>query len=835
MLSPGSRILAVLGPTNTGKTHLAIERMLGHQSGMIGFPLRLLARENYDRIVKLKGARAVALITGEEKIVPPNPAYFVCTVESMPLDRPVDFLAVDEIQLCADPERGHVFTARLLHARGLNETMFLGADTVRPLMRRLVPEAEYIARPRFSTLTYTGLRKVTRLPPRSAVVAFAVSDVFALAELVRRQRGGTAVVLGALSPRARNAQVGMFQAGEVDYLVATDAIGMGLNMDVDHVAFAKLAKFDGRGPRRLNPAEIAQIAGRAGRHMSDGTFGTTADLDELEPEIVEQVENHRFDPLERLYWRNSRLRFDSLGALIRSLDERPTTFGLVQAREADDQIALQTLAKLPDIAGLARHPDSIRLLWEVCQIPDFRKVMSDTHARLLAQIYRHLMGPSAQLPLEWVAKQVSRLDRNDGDIDTLITRIAHIRTWTYIAHRSDWLAEAASWQERARAIEDRLSDALHDRLTQRFVDRRGALLARTLASPGELLAAVRASGEVLVEGHFVGRLDGFRFQPDAEAGGEEVKRLLAAANRVLRGEIAARARRLAASRDTSFRLTPDGTVLWSDGVVGRLLPGDSALAPRVEPLPGEFLEGDLREMVRRRLNRFLRDEIGRRLNPLFRAQQAELSGPARGLIYQLTEALGSVPAAAVAPQRLALDRADRQGLARLGIRLGTEFVYLDRLLKPDAIALRALLWSVQHGATLPPATPEPGRLAVPREGRSAEFCAAVGYFVLGTHAVRVDRVERLAAGARHLARQGPFAATPELAAAAGVSIDDLTSILPMLGYRAIVQESGVTFVPRKGRHQIRNGKRPKRVRPAPTPAPGEDNPFAKLRALRLAR
>src|SRR5690348_3511198 len=331
MFRSAPRLVAVLGPTNTGKTHLAIERMLDHQSGMIGFPLRLLARENYDRVVKLKGARAVALITGEEKIVPPNPAYFVCTAESMPLDRPVEFLAVDEIQLCADPERGHVFTARLLHARGLAETMFLGAETIKPLLRRLVPDAAFVSRPRFSTLSYTGHRKVTRLPPRSAVVAFAVADVFQLAELVRRQRGGTAVVLGALSPRARNAQVGMFQAGEVDYLVATDAIGMGLNMDVDHVAFARIVKFDGRGPRRLAAAEIAQIAGRAGRHMSNGTFGTTAEQEPLEPEIVEAVENHRFDPLERLFWRNSRLSFDSVRALLRSLDERPRRAGLVPA------------------------------------------------------------------------------------------------------------------------------------------------------------------------------------------------------------------------------------------------------------------------------------------------------------------------------------------------------------------------------------------------------------------------------------------------------------------------------------------------------------------------
>src|SRR5919109_536572 len=425
MFRPAPRLVAVLGPTNTGKTHLAIERMLGHRSGMIGFPLRLLARENYDRIVKLRGARSVALITGEEKILPPNPSYFVCTVESMPLDRQVDFLAVDEIQLCADPERGHVFTARLLHARGLHETMFLGAETIKPLMRRLVPEVEYVSRPRFSTLYYSGYKKVTRLPPRSAVVAFAMADVFSLAEIVRRQRGGTAVVLGALSPRARNAQVGKFQAGEVDYLVATDAIGMGLNMDLDHVAFARTGKFDGRGPRRLTAAELAQVAGRAGRHMSDGTFGTTAEQGSLDPEIVEAIETHRFDPLTRLNWRNSRLRFESISGLLKSLDERPSLPGLIQAREADDHHALQVLARNQEIAGLATHPGAVRLLWEVCQIPDFRKVLSETHTRLLGHCFLHLAGPEERLPIVWIAAQMANLDRVDGDIDTLMARIAH--------------------------------------------------------------------------------------------------------------------------------------------------------------------------------------------------------------------------------------------------------------------------------------------------------------------------------------------------------------------------------------------------------------------------
>jgi ATP-dependent RNA helicase SUPV3L1/SUV3 len=832
--SSAPRLLAVLGPTNTGKTHLAIERMLGHQTGMIGFPLRLLARENYDRVVRIKGARAVALITGEEKIVPPKPAYFVCTAESMPLDRPVDFLAVDEIQLCGDPERGHVFTSRLLHARGLEETMFLGADTIKPLLRRLVPEAEFTSRPRFSTLRYVGPKKVTRLPPRSAVVAFAVADVFALAEVMRRQRGGTAVVLGALSPRARNAQVGMFQAGEVDYLVATDAIGMGLNMDLDHVAFARLVKFDGSAPRRLSPAELAQIAGRAGRHMADGTFGTTAELGAIEPEVVEAVENHRFDPLNRLFWRNTRLDYDSPGALLRSLEQRPRAAGLVLAREADDQLALRALARQPEIAALARHPGAVRLLWEVCQIPDFRKVMSDTHARLLGQIYRHLAGPKERLPAEWVARQVERLDRADGDIDTLMMRIAHIRTWTYIAHRPDWLADAAQWQERARAIEDKLSDALHDRITQRFVDRRSAFLVKQLAADKELLASVSHSGEVKVEGHYVGKLHGFRFVPDALAAGDEARMLLAAANRVLRGEIAARAKRLAAAPDGEFALTPESGVIWRGGPVGRLLPGDAALSPRVEALPGDFLDGDLRETVRRRLAAFVRDRVRQALRPLFRACEAELGGAARGLAFQLGEALGSVSAAEVAPQRAALDKGDRRALARLGVRLGTESVYLEALLKPRAAAMRALLWAARNGVTVPAV---PAGVAQPRDpGVPDAAYAAMGYSVLGPQVLRLDRVERLAALARRQARQGPFSATPALAAAAGCSVAALGAILPALGYRAaLARDGGVTFhtrTPRAARGQ--EGGAPRRVRRARR-KDVSDSPFAKLRALRLAR
>jgi ATP-dependent RNA helicase SUPV3L1/SUV3 len=823
-----SRLVAILGPTNTGKTHLAIERMLDHQSGMIGFPLRLLARENYDRVVKLKGARAVALITGEEKILPPNPRYFVCTVESMPLDRQVEFLAVDEIQLCADRERGHVFTARLLHARGLQETMFLGADTIRPLIRRLVPDAEYINRPRFSTLTYTGHKKVTRLPPRSVVVAFAVSDVFSLAEIVRRQRGGTAIVLGALSPRARNAQVGMFQAGEVDYLVATDAIGMGLNMDLNHVAFARLAKFDGRGLRRLAAAEIGQIAGRAGRHMNDGTFGTTADEGPLDPEIVSAVEAHKFEPLTRIAWRNTALKFNSVGALLTSLDEPPPAPGLVQTRDADDHQVLRALSRHPEAAALASHPAAVRLLWEVCQIPDFRKMMSESHARFLAQCFLHLAGPKERLPTPWIASQIAQLDRVDGDIDTLMTRIAHIRTWTYITHRGDWVDNSAEWQERARGIEDRLSDALHETITQRFVDRRSAFLVRRLSGDEELLASVDKIGEVRVEGSYVGRLDGFRFIPDASD--EAESRMLAnAANRVLRGEIGARARHLAVDGDENFAIDPVGNVMWRGGLVGRLVAGDGPLAPRVEVSAGDFLEGAARERVRQRLQTFVKGEVERRLKPLFALRDLPLDGVARGLAFQLVDALGCLPIAEAAVELRTLDRASRRALGRVGVRFGTESLYVEPLLGADSARFRALLWAVRHGRPVPPlpGTRALGKALTVDPTLPASFYATLGRRVIGGLALRPDRLEQLSTVARARGQTGSFTGDAELAALAGVALGDLRRLLLGLGYRALIRDGVELFVVRPRRL---NGS-PRRVvrRHAP-----EGHPFAKLKELKFA-
>ena len=624
------RLAAVLGPTNTGKTHFAIERMLGHASGMIGFPLRLLARENYDRVVKLKGRGRVALVTGEEKIVPPGARYFLCTVESMPVDREVEFLAIDEMQLCADQERGHIFTDRLLHARGGMETLFLGAETIRPLIEKLVPGAEIITRPRFSKLSYAGGKKLSRLPPRSAVIAFSAAQVYELAELMRRQRGGTAVVLGALSPRTRNAQVALFEDGEVDYLVATDAIGMGLNLSLDHVAFSALSKFDGRGPRRLFPAEVAQIAGRAGRHMNDGTFGTTGELGPMDEELVAAIEEHRFDPHVTVMWRNPRLEFRSLGGLLKSLERYPGLPELIRTRDAEDHLSLTALARDPVVQDIASSPDRIALLWEICQVPDFRKMLTDQHLGLLKQLYRYLTGSEARLPADWVDRQIRRIDRTEGDIDALIARIAHVRTWTYITHRSDWLDEAEHWQARARDLEDKLSDALHDRLTQRFVDRRAATLVRRLKSDTELLAAIRGDGEVLVEGEFLGRLAGFRFALDEAVEGGDAKPLLTAARRALMREIPRRVTALEQDSAKCFGLGDDGRLTWNGDPVARLIPGRTALRPGVKVLGSELLDSAQVERIRRRLAAWVERRIETGLAPLFASVERGPVGGAGG-------------------------------------------------------------------------------------------------------------------------------------------------------------------------------------------------------------
>ena len=749
------RLTAVLGPTNTGKTYLAIERMLGHESGMIGFPLRLLARENYDRVVKIKGAGRVALITGEEKIVPKGARYFICTVESMPLDRPVSFLAVDEVQMAADPERGHFFSDRILNARGTNETMLLGADTIRPVLNKLLPNIDVVARPRFSKLSYVGPKKATRLPPRSAVVGFSANEVYAIAELIRRHRGGTAIVMGALSPRTRNAQVEMFQSGEVDYLVATDAIGMGLNMDVDHVWFASLRKYDGRMSRQLRAVELAQIAGRAGRYMNDGTFGTTIDVGGLDEETVEAIENHHFEPLRDLQWRNSSLDFKSIPALVASLNEQPPHPVLQRVREQDDQFALQTLSQHSEFLPRLHTPSRVRLLWEVCQVPDFRKTMTEEHTALLGSLFTHLTQGGERLPEDWIDSHVKRLEKYDGDIDTLMARIAHVRTWTYISHRADWIQRATHWQERARAIEDRLSDVLHQRLTQRFVDRRAAMLVRRLRDEGEMTTSVAAAGEVIVEGEHLGRIEGFRFVPDATEEQTDQKAVLTAALRALRENLPTRLAAFAAAPDGELVFDSQLRICWGGGPIARLLASGDVLAPKIEALASDLLDGPAREDVRKRAAAWVETRIRLGLSELMDARAASENIPAgaRGIVFQLCDGLGVIERKPIEQQLGELGEEDRKALAKLGVRVGVFTLYFPSMLKPVPIRLRAGLWMIARNRDTIPPLPAEGRTSMDLPpGSERDFYATIGYIPLGNHAIRADMVERLAAMARAAVR-----------------------------------------------------------------------------------
>src|SRR5471030_82554 len=755
LTSADGRLTAVLGPTNTGKTYLAIERMLGHESGMIGFPLRLLAREHYDRIVKIKGASQVALITGEEKIVPPHARYFVCTVESMPLDRIVSFLAVDEVQMAADPERGHFFTDRLLHARGTNETMLLGADTIRPVLNRLLPDIDVVARPRFSKLSYVGPKKATRLPRRSAVVGFSASEVYAIAELIRRQRGGTAIVMGAMSPRTRNAQVEMFQSGEVEYLVATDAIGMGLNMDVNHIWFASVRKYDGRASRPLRDVKLAQIAGRAGRHMNDGTFGTTIDVGGLDAETIEAIENHHFDPLRELQWRNSELDFRSAPALIASLNRPPPYAALQRVREQDDQVALQTLSQHSEFMPRLHASGRVKLLWEVCQVPDFRKTMTEEHTALLGQLFQHLTQGGERLPEDWIDDHVKRLERYDVDIDTLMSRIAHVRTWTYISHRADWIQRATHWQERARAIEDRLSDVLHQRLTQRFVDRRAAMLVRRLRDEGEMTTSVAEAGEVIVEGEHLGRIEGFRFVPNATEEQTDQKAVLTAALRALRENLPTRLATFVAVPDGELVFDSQLRICWGGGPIARLLPSGDVLAPKIEALASDLLDGPAREDVRKRAAAWVETRIRLGLSELMDARAASENIPAgaRGIVFQLCEGLGVIERKPIEQQLGQLGEEDRKALAKLGVRVGVFTLYFPSMLKPVPIRLRAGLWMIARNREMIPTLPAEGRTSMDLPANAErEFYATIGYIPLGNHAIRADMVERLAAMARAVVR-----------------------------------------------------------------------------------
>ncbi|MEM8937520.1 MAG: helicase-related protein [Pseudomonadota bacterium] len=789
------RITAILGPTNTGKTHYAIERMLAYPTGMIGLPLRLLAREVYDRVVKARGRDAVALVTGEEKIIPEKARYWVATVEAMPLDRDVDFVAIDEVQLAADPERGRIFTSRLMAARGAHETLFLGADTMRPLINRLFGRVSFDPRARFSQLTYSGVRKVTRLPRRTAIVAFSAATVYEIAELIRRQRGGAAVVLGALSPRTRNAQAALYQSGDVDFLVATDAIGMGLNMDIDHVAFAAQRKFDGRRTRNLTHAEIAQIAGRAGRHVRDGSFGVTADCPPLDEEAVAAIEDHSFEPVRALQWRSDELDFSSLDELTASLETRSPRPEFVRARRGDDENALRALTARGEIRDAAQRQAEVALLWDVCQIPDFRKVSGDQHARLLGDVFLLLSG-QGRIDDGYIAPKITQLDRTDGNIDAISARIAHIRTWTYLSHRQNWLENPAYWQDKARAIEDKLSDALHEKLTQRFVDRRTATLLRRLKDDTPLLAGVTEDGEVIVEGQFIGRLLGFEFIIDPRAHGAEAKSLRAAGERALRPILAARAAALANASTDDLELSKDGAVRWRGGVVATLAKGPAPLRPLVTISGLDAISSNMRGRVEDRLREFVVAKLEAGLAPLISLnaavnQQGDkgLDGLAKGVAFRLVENFGAASRTLFGDDLKQLDQNERSKLRKIGVRFGEVSVFIPALLKPAPAKLLSLLWALWTDRPIG-ALPQhkPGLVSIPLdENIPHAYYYASGYRPSGTRAVRIDMIERLAGLVRTARseadmREG-FEATAQMMSIVGCSGEDFDAIMRSLGLR----------------------------------------------------
>lgn len=780
-----ANITAVLGPTNTGKTHYAIERMLAHRTGVIGLPLRLLAREVYDRIVALRGPSVVALVTGEERIVPPKTQYWVATVEAMPTDIGADFVAIDEIQLCADPERGHVFTDRLLYARGRNETLFLGAETMKSAIAELVPEAQFDWRDRLSELTYSGSKKTSRIPSRSAIVGFSVENVYAIGELLRRQKGGVAVVMGALSPRTRNAQVELYQNGDVDYLVATDAIGMGLNLDINHVAFSALSKFDGRRMRQLMPHELAQIAGRAGRYMNNGSFGTTGDAGKIPDEVVEAITNHRFAPIRKLQWRNRDLNFATPEMLIASLEMKSDDNWLIRTRDADDLNVLKTLTADINLRGQVRDLQGVRLLWDVCRIPDFRGISTSEHAALLEQIFSFLQE-FGRVPDDWLSRQIKRLDRPEGDIDTLSKRLAFIRTWTYVAQRQDWLDDKNHWREATRAVEDRLSDALHGALTQRFVDRRTSVLLRRLKQKERLVAEVKDNGDVNVEGEFVGRLEGFRFSQDADANPEEVKTLRAASFSALQPEFHLRTDRFYNAPDTEIDFTEQGGLMWGTDAVGKLVAGDTPLKPQVKAFVDDEAGADIAQKVQRRLQHFIDRKVATLFEPMLAMERDDtLTGLARGFGFRIAENLGVVTRDEVAADVKELDQDARGMLRKHGVRFGQFTIFMPLLLKPAPTRLRLVLWSLFKGFDEFPESPPPGLVTVPAaKGVPDGYYSMAGYRLAGERAIRIDMLERLADQLRTENSRAGFEANPDMLSITGMTLEQFSDLMQGLGYKA---------------------------------------------------
>mgnify|MGYP001389923792 FL=1 len=790
-----NKITAVLGPTNTGKTHLAIETMLSFESGMIGFPLRLLAREVYDKVIKKISLDKVALITGEEKIIPPNAKYYLCTVESMPLDKELDFVGVDEIQMCSDHERGHIFTDRLLNLRGTKLTMFMGSNTIKNIVSKLNEDVEFIFKNRLSKLIYAGHKKISRIQTKTAIIAFSAEEVYAIAELIRRQKGGAAIVMGSLSPKTRNAQVQLYQSGDVDFLVATDAIGMGINMDLDHVYFSNLKKFDGRKLRKLNLSEIGQISGRAGRYLNNGTFGITGECKEINSEEVELLESHKFEEIQYLFWRNSNLNFNNPFVLIKSLDEKPNEKWLRKIHECEDEKALKFFLRDKNLENIEFNKEKLSLLWECCQIPDFVKKTYGNHYEVIGNVFKFLNSKKGKISNDFMHLQLMKLDKLDGNVDSLSNRIANVRTWSYVANKNNWTENQTYWIEKTKLLEDKLSDRLHEELTKTFIDKRASVLARGLKQDMKFETKILKNNEVIIDGQFIGKINGLKLELDLKKGALEtdIKSLKKAARQTVGPELE---RRIEIIIETSLiELDDDFKIYWEKSPIGKLITGRDYLNPKIELLVDDILEQSLRKKLIIFLEKWLKNKIDTILKSLVDLKDLkEKNSSVKALAYQLYENNGVLKRDQVSEYLKNLGQNERKTLRDLGVRFGRYHVFLYKLIKPDAVSLRTLLWKNYHQKYFNLKPPTFGLNFLDNNKlKNRNFMLLCGFEKFESFYVRIDILERLFMQIINSKNNKEIKMMPEMLNLLGCNKENFKKLLKNMDYKVTEKNEEVFF------------------------------------------
>ena len=824
-----NRITAVLGPTNTGKTHLAVETMLEYNSGIIGFPLRLLAREIFDKCVSKVGSDKVALITGEEKIIPKNPKYYICTVESMPQNIFVDFVAVDEVQMCIDHERGHIFTERLLSARGDKLTMFLGSHSMKNIISSLIDNVEFVNRERFSKLTYSGYKKISRLNPKTALIAFSIDEVYAIAELVRRQKGGAAIIMGSLSPKTRNSQVDLYQSGDANFLVATDAIGMGINMDINNVSFSSLKKFDGKKTRRLKLSEISQIAGRAGRHVNDGNFGTTGQCENLSADEIEKLENHSLNNINTIFWRNSELDFNNLQSLIYSLEKKPNSELLKRIFECEDEKVLKFLVKDQEIVKKVASKDFLKIFWECCQIPDFSKKSYGKHIEIVKKVFDYLSSKSKKVSNEYMKLQLKDIDRYDGNIDTLSNRISSVRTWSYVANKKNWTDNSDFWIERAKNIEDKLSDKLHEELTKSFIDKRISVLSRSLKQDIILGTEIKNGDEVVIDNQYIGKLKGLRLDLDLKSGSlkTDIKSLKKAARQAIVPELMRRVNKIV--KENSIDLKNDHKIYWNDNPIGRITPGKNYLTPNIELIADEALDLESKNKIKSNLEKKLYLLITTELSDLVKLSKLNFKNNyVRALCYQLFENNGVVKRDSIKQIIKNISKENRPDLRKAGIKIGRYHIFLPKMLKPGAVNLRIILWKLYFPKDQKYSIPKSGLNFLNKENKeNKKFLLICGFENFSNFYVRVDILERLFLKILDTTKKGIFKIDSDMINLIGCSKDNFYKLLELMNYKkektSNEKEIFFKYVPKNITNK--KNKFSKKI--------GKNSPFEKLSELRF--